>query len=134
MQVRTVAPIPKMVHSLGMAEWEPAASFSDVIVRNIRTLRARQKLDQDDVVQGMRKLGFTNWHRQTMSKIELGKRRVTLEEVLGLAVVFRTSWGSLLFPAAGEVRIVALPSGQPVILPLQHEMPEGVTKPSEAES
>jgi transcriptional regulator with XRE-family HTH domain len=108
------------------------ASFSDVIVRNIRTLRARKGLDQGDVVNHMRKLGFTNWHRQTMSKIELGQRRVTMEELLGLVVVFQTSWGSLLFPAAGELRLVSLPAGQPVILPLQHEMPEGVTEPGEA--
>ena len=117
-----------------MAEWEPVGSFSDVIVRNIRTLRARKGLDQGDVVEAMRKLGFSNWHRQTMSKIELGQRRVALEELLGLAVVFNTSWGSLLFPAAGEVRTVSLPSGQLVILPLQHEMPEGARAAEEAKS
>lgn len=110
------------------------ASFSDVIVRNIRTLRARKGLDQGDVVERMRNLGFTNWHRQTMSKIELGQRRVTMEELLGLVLVFETSWGSLMFPAAGELRLATLPGGQPVILPLQHEMAEGVELPSEVAS
>jgi transcriptional regulator with XRE-family HTH domain len=104
------------------------ATFSDLIVRNIRTLRTRNDLDQGDVVEEMRKLGFANWHRQTLSKIERGDRRVTLEELLGLIVVFKASWGSLLFPAAGEYRAVTLPSGSPVFLPLQHEMPEGVTE------
>ena len=119
-----------------MAEWAPPPSFSDVIMRNIRTQRVRKGLDQGAVVEAMRKLGFTNWHRQTMSKIELGQRRVTLEELLGLVVVFKASWGSLLFPAAGEMRIVELPGGQQVWLTLQHEMPEGVTTqaPQEAES
>jgi len=118
-----------------MADWAPIPSFSDVIVSNIKSLRARRGLDQDDVVKAMRELGFTNWHRQTMSKIELGQRRVTLEELLGLVLVFKASWGSLLFPAAGEMRIVSLPNGQPVTLSLQHEMPEGVTlAPQEAES
>lgn len=132
MQVHSVALVPILVHSHGMADWEPVGSFSDVIVQNIRTLRARKGLDQSDVVDEMRKLGFSNWHRQTMSKIELGQRRVALEELLGLIVVFKTSWGSLLFPAAGEMRLVTLPSGEPVMLPLQHEMPEGVTVPVEA--
>jgi transcriptional regulator with XRE-family HTH domain len=117
-----------------MAEWAPIPSFSDVIVRNIKSLRARRGLDQDDVVKAMREMGFANWHRQTMSKIELGQRRITLEELLGLVLAFDTSWGSLLFPAAGELRLVSLPNGKPVSLSLQHEMPEKVTPAEGAES
>jgi transcriptional regulator with XRE-family HTH domain len=123
-----------LVYGSRVTEWAPIANFSDLIAKNIRTLRVRRGLEQGDVAEQMRKLGFRNWYPQTMSKIERGQRRVTMEELLGLVMVFRTSWGSLLFPAAGEVRLVSLPNGQPVTLPLQHEMPEGVSEPGGAES
>ena len=35
----------------------------------------------------MRALGFTNWHRQTMGKVERGDRRLLAVEVMALARV-----------------------------------------------
>lgn len=101
-------------------------TFADVIVRNLRAQRARMKLGQADVVERMRALGFTNWHRQTLSRIEQGQRKLLAEEILGLSLALEIEMANLLLPVPGEVRLVALPAGQLVILPLQHELPGGV--------
>jgi transcriptional regulator with XRE-family HTH domain len=113
------------MHSLDVA----LPSYAAVIVQNLRAVRVRKGLEQRDLVERMRDLGFTNWHRQTLSRIEQGHRNLLPGELLGLVVALETSWGNLLFPAAGEMRIVGLPNGHPVILPLQHEMPEGLAEP-----
>jgi transcriptional regulator with XRE-family HTH domain len=72
------------------------ASYGDAILENIRATRARKKLDQDDVSERMRKLGYTSWHRQTLGKVERGERRLTASEVLGLALALGTNISVLL--------------------------------------
>jgi transcriptional regulator with XRE-family HTH domain len=72
------------------------ANYSEAIIGNIRAERARKAVTQADVVTGMRALGFTNWHRQTMARIELGERRLLAEEVLGLAEVLHVPAVKLL--------------------------------------
>src|SRR5262245_23223449 len=103
------------------------ASYSDVLTSNIRALRARKKFDQGDVVERMRNLGYENWHRPTLGRVERGERRLFAEELPGLVLALEAPWGNLLFPAAGELRMMSLPNHRLVILPLQHEMPEGIT-------
>jgi hypothetical protein len=46
----------------------------------------------------MRALGYEAWLYQTVGNVEKGKRRVTAEEVLGLAEALETSVGRLLSP------------------------------------
>jgi transcriptional regulator with XRE-family HTH domain len=87
-----------------------STSYADVAVRNIRAWRARQKLDQADVVERMRNLGFKNWHRQTLSRIEQGERRVTVEELLGLSYALDVTMPRLLEPQPDDQRI-SLPGG-----------------------
>jgi transcriptional regulator with XRE-family HTH domain len=96
-----------MVHSLGMAD----ASYASVIVRNIRAVRARKNLDQGRVVARMRELGFTNWHRQTLGKVERGERRLFAEEMLGLAYALDTSIEALMAPATDERGYIKLGGG-----------------------
>ena len=103
-------------------------SFAELVVRNIRAERGRRGLDQVDVVERMRALGFSSWHRQTMSRIEQGNRRISPEELLGLSLALETELATLLFPAPGDRRLVSLPGGQLVILPFRHEMPEAPEK------
>ena len=98
-------------------------SYADLVVGNIRAERNRRKLDQADVVERMRELGFTSWHRQTMSRIEKGDRRIFPEELLGLSLALEVPMATLLFPAAGDMRMVSMPGGQLVILPVRHEVP-----------
>ena len=77
-----------------------SASVPDIareaIIDNVRAYRARRRLDQADVVMAMRALGYTNWHRQTMSKVERGERRLLAEEIIGLARVLATFPAHLL--------------------------------------
>ena len=62
----------------------------------------------------MRALGFTSWLRQTMSTVEKGRRRVTAEEILALALVLGTDVTMLMLPPRAEK--VMLPGGQVVEL------------------
>jgi transcriptional regulator with XRE-family HTH domain len=72
------------------------AGYSNVILENIRATRARKKLDQADVSERMRKLGYQSWHRQTLGKVERGERRLAAAELLGLAAALETNIPVLL--------------------------------------
>ena len=89
-----------------------APSYGDILAGSTRA-RSRKRPGQASVVARMRALGYARWHRQTMGKVERGERRLTAEEILALALVLETSVGQLLDPDQ-DVRMVALPSGQPV--------------------
>ena len=95
------------MHSLGVA----ATSYAKVIVRNLRAVRTRRDLEQRDLVERMRQLGFLNWHRQTLSRIEQGQRKLLAEELLGLAYALETSIELLLAPAADEAGHISLGDG-----------------------
>ena len=69
------------------------------LAANIRAERARKGLDQASVVNGMRDLGFSEWRRQTVSRVERGERRVLAEEICALTIVLGTSVAALM-PAA----------------------------------
>jgi len=85
-------------------------SYDEIVVANVRAIRARRKLDQAEIVRRMRALGFTTWHRQTMGKIERGERGLLGPgEVLGLAAALETSIWALMAP--GEDGEVKFPSG-----------------------
>lgn len=71
-------------------------SYGDAVAANVRAMRVRKQLQQRDVVERMRDLGFDKWHRQTISRVENGDRRLSPEEVLGLALVLSTSIAVLL--------------------------------------
>lgn len=64
------------------------ATWKEAIVANIRAERARTQMRQEDLVLAMQALGFTNWCRQTVGVIERGGRRVTADEIIGLARIF----------------------------------------------
>jgi transcriptional regulator with XRE-family HTH domain len=72
------------------------ASYGDALLENIRATRARKKLDQADISERMRKLGYESWHRQTLGKVERGERRLAASEILGLALALETNIPVLL--------------------------------------
>src|SRR5689334_22593535 len=80
-------------------------------MRNLRAVRVRKKLEQRDLVERMRLLGFENWHRQTLSRIEQGHRNLLAAELLGLAYALETSIEVLLAPAVDERGYIALGDG-----------------------
>lgn len=88
-----------------MADVTPAAQ----IMENIRAERARRDLDQGDVQERMRMLGYS-WHRPTVGKLERGERRLLAEEVAPLAVALDATMSDLMLPRKDGVFFV-FPSG-----------------------
>ena len=86
-------------------------TYDEVLAANIRAERARRNLDQAIVVERMRALGFTAWHRQTLGKVERGERQVMALEIFGLAMAMEITIPSLM-TAAGHDDMVELPNGQ----------------------
>jgi transcriptional regulator with XRE-family HTH domain len=88
-----------------------ARSYDEIVAANIRAIRARAGLDQVVIVERMRALGFTTWHRQTMGKVERGERRLLgLDELNGLARALEVSLFELLKPPE-TATLVRFPSG-----------------------
>jgi len=86
-------------------------TYDAVLSANIRASRVRKNLDQAVVVDRMRDLGFTTWHRQTMGKVERGERRVTGLELFGLALAMEVSI-PLLTTSSDPDGFVELPNGK----------------------
>jgi transcriptional regulator with XRE-family HTH domain len=68
---------------------------NDALAANIRSMRARKRLQQADVSDRVSALGY-KWTRQTVSEIERCERRLLAEEVYALALVLETTIGSLM--------------------------------------
>ena len=58
----------------------------------------------------MNALGFTSWQRSTVSVVERGKRKLSVEELVGLALVYEVAPARLFRPDNGELP-VSLPGG-----------------------
>jgi transcriptional regulator with XRE-family HTH domain len=102
-----LAPGTMRVHDALMAP----ASFGEVLAGNIRAARSRANLDQAVVVARMKALGFTTWHRQTLGKVERNERRVTGEELFGLALSLEVSVPTLTTAADYRDGYIELPNG-----------------------
>ena len=69
---------------------------SAFVGRHLRDLRVRKRFTQQEVAELMGSLGF-GWDQTIVAKIELGLRRVTVDELAGLVVMFDVSVDTL-FP------------------------------------
>lgn len=96
-------------------------SYAEVLARNVRAARARKGLDQEPVAARMRALGFTAWRRQTVAGVEKNTRRLTVEEVLGLALALETRLIYLLEPEP-EDDPISLPSGASMLFLTVHAL------------
>ena len=74
-----------------------AASFAAVIGANLKALRMEAGVTQAAVADAMAAAGF-DWKRITCAEVEIDKRRVKIEEVLALAVLFAIPTIELLLP------------------------------------
>jgi len=73
------------------------------IAANIRAERARRRLSQKQVADGMRHLGYGNWHPQTVGAVERCERYVQADELIALAEVLDTAPDALWrVPAHGD--------------------------------
>jgi len=78
-----------------------AANFGVIIGKNLKDLRTQAGWSQERLATAMADLGF-GWKRITVAETELALRRVTLEEVLGLGVLFAVPATWFLIPVDGE--------------------------------
>lgn len=99
----------------------PTMSFNELIGRRLSRLREQASLVGERVTQprlgeAMQSLGFdgrpgtTKWTREIVNQVELGRRRVSLPELCGLALTFGTPVLALLLPVEDE--LLALPNGR----------------------
>ena len=82
-------------------KWE-VRSYQEELGANIRAERARAGLSQRDVASRMQALGFTAWLYQTAGASERGARRVTAQEILGLALAMGTTVAALMRAGATD--------------------------------
>ena len=88
--------------------------YSEILAKNIKALRSRAGIEQETAAVRMRNLGFTEWVRQTVSKVERGERRVTAEEAYGLAFVLDTTLSQLLAPREEDAVVEFRADGPPI--------------------
>jgi transcriptional regulator with XRE-family HTH domain len=93
-----------------------ASTYGEILGQKAKAARLRADLGQDDLAVRMRSLGFSEWRFQTVGNVERGRRRLTAEELLGLALALETTLLHLLDLSedGGRDDFVALPSGETV--------------------
>jgi transcriptional regulator with XRE-family HTH domain len=81
---------------------QPGTRFlADVLATNLRAYRLLRGLEQQDIAERMAKLGHP-WKRQTVSEVERGRRNVTVDELLALAMTLPVPVWVLLDPLGPE--------------------------------
>ncbi|MET7395957.1 helix-turn-helix transcriptional regulator [Dactylosporangium sp. NPDC005572] len=75
---------------------EPPRPARDVLVGGAKAARERLGLRQEDVAKRLRELGLTSWLRGTVAQVEVGARRLTLQEFFLLALVYETTPAALV--------------------------------------
>jgi transcriptional regulator with XRE-family HTH domain len=102
----------------GREPLEGSRFLSDTVAEKVRAYRLLRRLKQEDVADGMRRLRHHTWTRQTVSDIERVQRHLTVDELLGLSIVFDVSLNELLDPVpVGGGPAPALDVGLPVPIP-----------------
>ena len=94
----------------GSTDATTATTYADLLRRNVKAMRARHGINQETLASRMRAFGFDVWVRQTVASVEGGKRRLTAEEVFGLAAVLHVPIMHLMTPV-GCGELVALGNG-----------------------
>ncbi len=73
-----------------------ATTLDAVIAGNVRAIRARRRLPQDDLDADL------GWPRPAVLMIEAGTRRITIADAIALCSVLKVSLGELLNGAEPE--------------------------------
>ena len=63
-------------------------TVTDVVAAAIRTIRDNAELTQAEMARLMVKAGFVTWKRITVAEVESGKRKLSIEEMMGVAALF----------------------------------------------
>jgi transcriptional regulator with XRE-family HTH domain len=95
--------MPKTAKPSGRRPREGARFLADVVAANVRGWRAVRGLKQADVARDMNGFGHP-WSQATVSDVENASRNVTVDELLGLAIVLAVSPLDLLDPGGVDGR------------------------------
>lgn len=95
----------------------PAPSYADLLARNLRAARAAARISQVEVAERMNSLGFPEWRRQTVARVEKAERKTSAEEVFWLSYVLGASVARLMVPTEDD-HWVAAPNGK--VIHAQH--------------
>lgn len=76
---------------------------AQVLAANLRGFRRVRDMSQDELAERMTILGH-GWMRATVSEVERGGRKVSIDELLSLALVLSATIGDLLDPLGVERR------------------------------
>jgi transcriptional regulator with XRE-family HTH domain len=71
-------------------------TFGEVVARSVKLLRERATITQQQLAVYMERLGFVSWKRITVAEVESGKRKLSIEEMVGLAALFDAPVASVL--------------------------------------
>jgi transcriptional regulator with XRE-family HTH domain len=104
------------------AETDTTVHPSQAVASNLRRLRRLRRLTQEDLAERMTVLGYGrtgSWKRTTAAECESGKRQVTVNELVGLAMILGATIGELLDPGdanlgLGDVELEGEPDGAPL--------------------
>lgn len=69
------------------ADGEPR-TFQAITARALKKLRSECGWTARELAEAMDALGFVTWKRITVAECEIGKRRLSFEELLGLSILF----------------------------------------------
>jgi transcriptional regulator with XRE-family HTH domain len=125
-----------------------SASPRDEVNASVRGLREDAGLTQEQFTEVMRSAGF-DWKRSTVTEIDRMGRRVSYEELWGIAAVFGVPVASLLLPSEVSLELNPLMTvdgrrarellvgkggsigtGGPTWLAASHAVPDGVDRPA----
>jgi transcriptional regulator with XRE-family HTH domain len=76
--------------------------MSDAVGENVRDRRALKRASQTDLAGWMGQLGFDWWSHTTVSEIERGRRPVSVDELVSLAIVLGVDVQDLLDPIGAD--------------------------------
>lgn len=93
-------------------------TFVDVCAREVRRAREDSGWTQEQLAGAMRKAGYP-WQRVTVAEVEGGGRRVSLEELLAVAILFGVPMVRFLLPGSGDY--LRLPEGTRCYRTLSHD-------------
>jgi transcriptional regulator with XRE-family HTH domain len=89
--------------------------LSEAVARNVAAERTRRRMEQKDLAVGMARLGH-DWKQPTVADVEGGRRRISLDELVGLALVLNRTIPELLRPSENvDVGIPGFPMSPAVL-------------------
>jgi hypothetical protein len=78
---------------------------SEAVARNIKAREAALDMSHEDLAKAMNQLGHEDWVARTVTEVEGLRRRVSIDELVSLALVLGYVFGDLLVPPDEQDRL-----------------------------